>query len=200
MTDAIKGNINFLREELSKGKAASEETILMVISEIYQANEKAHKLADLAIHGNQTLKQDGLNSIHDFIRQYIDASLAMKGIEYILTADDKAFNCKFDASSIGVILDNVSSNAIKAGATKLNISLEDMPKYVKIAFTDNGIGLDNDIDIDMLFEWGVSDNISKKGFGIGLYHIKQLVEEMKGTVAIDTTYRDGFRLVVKLKK
>ena len=52
----------------------------------------------------------------------------------------------------------------------------------------------------MLFEWGVSDNISKKGFGIGLYHIKQLVEEMKGTVTIDPTYRDGFRIVVKLRK
>ena len=200
LTDAIKGNINFLREELSKGKAANEETILMVIGEIYQANEKAHKLADLAIHGNQTLKQDGSNSIYDFIRQYIDADLAIKGIEYILTPDDKAFNCKFDASSISVILDNISSNAIKAGATKLYISLDEMQKYVEITFTDNGIGLDNDIDIDMLFEWGVSNNISKKGFGIGLYHIKQLVEEMKGTMAIDTTYRDGFRLVVKLKR
>ena len=52
----------------------------------------------------------------------------------------------------------------------------------------------------MLFEWGVSNNFSKKGFGIGLYHIKQLVEEMKGTVTIDTTYRDGFRLVVKLRR
>lgn len=41
---------------------------------------------------------------------------------------------------------------------------------------------------------------SKKGFGIGLYHIKQLVEEMKGTVTIDPTYRDGFRIVVKLRK
>lgn len=200
LTDAIKGNINFLREELSKGKAASEETILMVIGEIYKANEKAHKLADLAIHGNQTLKQDGANSIYDFIRQYIDADLSIKGIEYILTPDDKAFNCKFDASSIGVILDNISSNAIKAGATKLYISLQEMQKYVEITFTDNGMGLDNDIDIDLLFEWGVSNNISKKGFGIGLYHIKQLVEEMKGTVAIDTTYRDGFRLVVKLKR
>lgn len=200
LTDAIKGNINFLREELSKGKAASEEIILMVIGEIYQANEKAHKLADLAIHGNQNLKQDGSNSVYDFIRQYIDADLAIKGIEYVLSPNDEAFDCKFDASSIGVILDNISSNAIKAGATKLYISLEEMQKYVQITFTDNGIGLDNDIDIDMLFEWGVSNNMSKKGFGIGLYHIKQLVEEMKGTVSIDTTYRDGFRLVVKLKR
>lgn len=200
LTDAVKGNINFLREELSKGKAANEETILMVIGEIYQANEKAHKLADLAIHGNQTLKQEGSNGIYDFIRQYIDAGLAIKGIEYVLIPDNKAFDCKFDASSIGVILDNISSNAIKAGATKLYISLEEVQKYVEITFTDNGIGLDNDIDIDLLFEWGVSNNVIQKGFGIGLYHIKQLVEEMKGTVTIDNTYRDGFRLVVKLKR
>lgn len=46
-----------MREELAKGKASSEETILMVIGEIYQANEKAHKLADLAIHGNQKLNR-----------------------------------------------------------------------------------------------------------------------------------------------
>ena len=201
LTDAIKGNINFLREELLKGKAAREETILMIIGEIYQTNEKAHKLADLAIHGNQTLKQGGLNSIYDFIRQYIDAGLAIKGIEYMLTSNgDKAFNCKFDPSSIGVILDNISSNSIKAGATKLYISLEEKQEFVEVIFTDDGMGLDDDIDINMLFEWGVSNNASKKGFGIGLYHIKQLVEEMKGTVAIDATFREGFRLIIKLKR
>lgn len=108
LTDAIRGNIDFLREELAKGKASSEETILMVIGEIYQANEKAHKLADLAIHGNQKLKQDGANSVYDFIRQYIDADLAIKGIEYVMSPSDNSFNCKFDASSIGIILDNIS--------------------------------------------------------------------------------------------
>lgn len=175
LTDAIRGNIDFLREELAKGKASSEETILMVIGEIYQANEKAHKLADLAIHGNQKLKQDGANSVYDFIRQYIDADLAIKGIEYVMSPSDNSFNCKFDASSIGIILDNISSNALKAGATKLDIDLQELQQYVEISFTDNGIGLENGVDVDMLFEWGVSDNISKKGFGIGLYHIKQLL-------------------------
>ena len=200
LTDAIRGNVNFLREELEKGKASSEETIFMIIGEIYQANEKAHKLSDLAIHGNLALKQEGVNSIYDFIRQYIDAGLAMKGIEYALSPSEKAFNCRFSVSSISIILDNISSNSIKAGATKLNITFQEVEKYVEIVFTDNGIGLDVNIDVDMLFEWGVSNNISKKGFGIGLYHIKQLVEEMKGTVAIDSTYRSGFRLVVKLKR
>lgn len=182
LTDAIRGNIDFLREELAKGKASSEETILMVIGEIYQANEKAHKLADLAIHGNQKLKQDGANSVYDFIRQYIDADLAIKGIEYVMSPSDNSFNCKFDASSIGIILDNISSNALKAGATKLDIDLQELQQYVEISFTDNGIGLENGVDVDMLFEWGVSDNISKKGFGIGLYHIKQLILQTIGAM------------------
>ncbi|MCI8800239.1 MAG: hypothetical protein HFH88_10570 [Lachnospiraceae bacterium] len=34
--------------------------------------------ADLAIHGNQNLKQEGANSIYDFIRQYLDEGLAVK--------------------------------------------------------------------------------------------------------------------------
>ena len=73
-------------------------------------------------------------------------------------------------------MDNISSNALKAGATKLYIDLQELQKYVEVSFTDNGIGLEKDVDIDMLFEWGVSDNIRKKGFGIGLYHIKQAVK------------------------
>ena len=132
----------------------------MVIGEIYQANEKAHQLADLAIHGNQKLKQDGANSVYDFISQDIDADLAIKGIEYVMSPSDNSFNCKFDASSIGIILDNISSNALKAGATKLDIDLQELQQYVEISFTDNGIGLENGVDVDMLFEWGVSDNIS----------------------------------------
>lgn len=200
LTDAIRGNVNFLREELEKGKSSNEEIIIRVITEIYQANEKAHKLADLAIHGNQKLKHDGVNSLYDFICQYIDEDMAIKGIEYILSPTEMSFACKFDAPSISIILDNVSSNALKAGATKLYIDLKELQQYVEVSFTDNGIGLEKDIDADMLFEWGISNNIRKQGFGIGLYHIKQLVEEMKGTVSIDTTYKDGFRLVVKLRR
>ncbi len=200
LTDAVKGNINFLREELSKEWKGNEEIVLEIIGEIYQANEKARKLADLAIHGNQTLKQDGVNSIYDFIREYIDEGLAIKGINYILCPDTRAYECKFDTSALGVIIDNISSNSIKAGAANLTISLSETSKFVEITFTDDGVGLEDNIEPDLLFEWGVSNNISKKGFGIGLYHIKQLIDEMKGTVNIDKAYKGGFRLVVRFRK
>lgn len=200
LTDATKGNISYLRELLIQSNIDHKERILEVLGEIYQSNQKAHKLADLAIHGNQKLKQIGCNSINDFIRQYIDAGLTIKGLSFKLVTDDKAYNCKFDASSIGVILDNIASNSMKARATQLEISMKETSQYVEVVFTDNGIGLAENVDPQMLFEWGVSTNPSNKGFGIGLFHIKLLVTEMQGTVHIDTSYKDGFRLVVSLKK
>ncbi len=200
LTDATRGNINYLRELLAPMEVENKDFILSIIGQIYQSNEKAHKLADLAIHGNQTLKQSGANSIYDFIRQYIEAGFTLEGLKYELTHEKRAFNCRFDSSSIGVIIDNIASNSIKAGATVLQIGFVETGKYVEVSFTDNGIGLADDIDPKALFEWGYSSNRKKKGFGIGLYHIRQLVNEMKGDVSIDTTFGHGFRLIVRLKK
>ena len=200
LTDASRGNISYLRELLIPMDINNKDFILSIIGQIQQANEKAHKLADLAIHGNQSLKQSGSHSLNDFIRQYIDAGFTIEGLKYELVQDERAFDCKFDSSSIGVIIDNIASNSLKAGATILQIALAETSKYVEVAFSDNGIGLAENIDPKSLFEWGFSSNRQKKGFGIGLYHIKQLVDEMKGTVEIDTAYRQGFKLMVRLKK
>ena len=200
LTDASRGNISYLRELIAPMEIENKDFILSIVGQIQQANEKAHKLADLAMHGNQSLKQSGSRSLNDFIRQYIDAGFAIEGLKYELVQDNRAFDCKFDSSSIGIIIDNIASNSVKAGATILRISLEERGKYVEITFSDNGIGLSENINPQSLFEWGFSSNRKKKGYGIGLYHIKQLVEEMNGTVEIDTTYHHGFKLIVRLKK
>lgn len=200
LADANKGNINYLRELLSDADLKNKIAILTIVSQIYQSNERTHKLAHLAIHGNQTLKQSGLNSVYDFIRQYIDTGFTLKGLNYELATDNCAYNCKFDASSLGVIIDNIASNSIKASASVLHISLSETNKYVEISFSDNGLGLSENVNPKSLFEWGLSNNSSNKGFGIGMYHIKQLVEEMNGFVEIDTEYRNGFRLNVRLRK
>ena len=201
LTDATKGNLSFLRDLLETiGEFEKKDLVMTIIGQLYQSNEKAHKLSDLAIHGNQMLKQHGRNSLYDYLKQYIDAGLAISGIKYDLAPRSSPFDCRFDSSSVGVIFDNIASNSIKAGATVLSISLEETSKYVEASFEDNGIGLPADTDVSTLFDWGVSSNRAKKGFGIGLYHIKQLVEEMHGTVRIDTAFHDGFRIIIGIRK
>ncbi len=200
LTDAAKGSIDYLSELLSEIDFDKKDFVLSIVGQIMQANEKARKLADLAIHGNQSLKQKGLGSIYDFLNQYIQEGMAVKGLKYELAQDDRAFACKFDTASIGIILDNVASNSIKAGATTLQIILSESGNYVEVAFVDNGLGLAENVPPESLFEWGFSSNRQKKGSGIGLYHVRQLVEEMKGTVEVDTAYKQGFKLIVRLRK
>ena len=200
LTDAMKGNLDYLRDRLLPSDISNKDFIITIISQIYQTNEKAHKLADLAIHGNQSLKQSGSNNILDFIRQYIDAGLSVNGLKYELPSEDAMYYCKFDSVSIGIIIDNIASNSIKAGATILAISFDETNTYVEVSFADNGIGLPENTNLDALFEWGYSSNLKKTGFGIGLHHIKQLIEEMRGTVTIDTSYSNGFKIVMRLRK
>jgi len=176
LADATKGFIEFLTKTLLPIKIDDKKKILSILTQIYQTNEKIHKLSDLAIHGNQSLKQKGDNSIYDFLKQYINAGFAIQGLKYEISETEQAFNCKFDPSSIGVIVDNIASNSLKAGATVLNVSFGETSKYVEISFSDNGSGLDQNIKPDSIFEWGFSSNEKGKGFGIGLYHVKELVD------------------------
>ncbi len=200
LTDATKGNIEFLHTILSNVDFDQKPRVLSLIDQIHQANNKAHKISDLAIHGNQKLKQKGVNNIYDFIIQYIDAEMTDSTLKYEVTLNATDSLCKFDVSSMAIIIDNIVSNSIKAGATRLLITIYDEPQYICVDFIDNGIGFDPNMDVNMLFEWGFSSNKMKKGYGIGLNHVKQLITEMKGQVEIDKGYNNGFKLVVKLRK
>ena len=199
LTEATKINVNYLKDLLARSKVNDKNDIMKVLVEIYQSNQKANKLAELAIKGNQNLNPTGRNSLFDFIKQYIDAGMLQKGLQYKLVDDNKSYECKFDSSSVSIILDNIVSNSLKAHADILEISFKETSKNLEIIFSDNGVGLEKDIDPLKLFEWGVSTN-NRNGFGIGLYHIKLLVEEMHGSIKIDESYTKGFSLVVTLKK
>ena len=206
LTDATKGYIEFLKNQLLSVEIENKDFIFSILGQIYQSNEKAHKISELAINGNQSLKLSGDNSIYDYITQYLSTDFVNKSISIDIQEGAEPYNCRFDTASVAVIIDNIVSNSIKAGATFLRVEFNEVGKFVEIDFIDNGIGIETFIspekgtDIESLFEWGFSSNSSKKGFGIGLYHIKQLVTEMKGTVGVDDSYQDGFKLVVKLRK
>ncbi|GHU82372.1 histidine kinase [Clostridia bacterium] len=200
LTEAVKKFANYMRSLFESSTLANQEDMLETLAEIYQANQKVNKLAELAIHGNQQLKQQGKADICDFILQYIDAGLELKGLSYLVQEKSQAYDCEFDPSSVGIIIDNVASNSLKAHADKLEISFDESEKYILVSFTDNGIGLVHGMNPLHLFELGFSTTNKQSGFGIGLYHIKLLVEDMHGSVVIDKEYIQGFRLVVSFKK
>ena len=200
-SEGARGSLIDLLNILSE-KRIEDEQIQQFISEIMVNIQKINKISEYAIKGNFDLKSMEVeNDIRDFISQYVSMS-KYKGIEIQLESDlNERYMCIFDVSSVGIILDNIVSNAKKAGATVLVIQFTKKLDDIGISFRDNGNGLDSMIkDPDTLFDLGVTTTKEQGGSGIGLNHIKLLVEDMNGFVAINQQCKTGFELIVRIKR
>ena len=99
----------------------------------------------------------------------------------------------FDIVSLAIIIDNIVNNSTRAGAKQIKIIPENKEEYLLLHFHDNGYGLKDILSDDELFSRGVS---TTGGNGIGLYHIKMLMNEINGIVFINREVESGFDIVL----
>lgn len=95
-----------------------------------------------------------------------------------------------------ILIDNLIDNAGKAKAKKLIVSIKRSESKTTIQFKDNGIGLPNEIKNSLLFEKGVT---TTDGSGIGLFHVRQIVEELSGVAKIRNNADRGTSVFLEFK-
>lgn len=108
--------------------------------------------------------------------------------------------CEFSPQNIAIVLENIASNSKKARATLLSFNLYENGDFYHIDATDNGLDTSwkKVPDINSLFQFG--KGFTTSGSGVGLYHIKEIIEGMNGSVSINAKIRSGFELNMKVKK
>lgn len=200
-SEGARGSLVDLMDILRENDV-KDELVQQFISEIMVNVQKINKISEYAIKGNFNLKStETENDLRDFISQYVGMS-KYRGIDIRLNSDpNENYMCVFDVSSIGIIIDNVVSNAKKALATILEIQFWKEEHDIFISFRDNGKGLDPIIkDPSAIFDLGVTTTKEQGGNGIGLSHVKLLVEDMNGVITINQQYVEGFELIVRIKR
>ncbi len=115
----------------------------------------------------------------------------------VITRCDGMYERKFVPQNIAVIIDNVISNSMKNNAKKLVISMRGDKSNYYIDIIDDGDGLNENANLNDLFEFGKS--YTRHGTGVGLYHIRQIIVEMGGTISVNPEYKKGFELNVRFK-
>lgn len=119
----------------------------------------------------------------DYIKQYVesiiptvtDRSIASTVIDY----QNMTFTKEVKPIELNIVIDNLINNARKAGATKVSIQFEKPEDdMLKILFIDNGSGIKEEVASKM-YELGVT---TTDGSGIGLYHVKQIIGDLKGKI------------------
>jgi signal transduction histidine kinase len=93
-----------------------------------------------------------------------------------------------DSYLIFTLLHNLVDNAIlyrnpKASPSFVSIEVSDVAEGVKVVVTDNGQGIEKDVQpkvFDMFFRY----NLQSKGSGLGLYVLKNCVDKLSGRVEL----------------
>lgn len=142
-----------------------------------------------------------------YIRDYIEnvASLWVpRGVTlHVDIAPGLEFTMKFKPIDIGIVIDNIVSNAAKLKATNVDFILRrvkgDKPG-LEITVADDGPGWPTTIrPLEGVFAKGVT---TTSGSGLGLFHVKQVVESLGGEIeALAEPYSDeldGAALLIRL--
>ncbi|WP_372359414.1 ATP-binding protein [Xanthomonas axonopodis] len=148
--------------------------------------QKILSVSKMATKANFRLESDTIESdLVGFIESYVaEAALPfLSRIGVTVETNGAALIKKFRPMEMAVVLDNLINNAKKAGANEVKIEIASIDKKnLRIVVKDNGRGIDPSIvDHDRLFELGFSRT---SGSGLGLYHVKQALSEMKGSITV----------------
>lgn len=108
-------------------------------------------------------------------------------VQFIFDFQDPKLEIETDKFHLQNILDNLIENAIKyniAEQKTITIATKHIHKELKLIVSDNGIGI-SEKDKEKVFEKfyrnpAVHNRI--KGFGIGLYYVKNILDELGGSI------------------
>lgn len=182
-TNVIATNIqDLLTHFVRKNKDEKIITYEEINSLIEKISFENSKIITLSRFGIKKIYDDFSSknkfNIIDYLRNYIDKISCGFTSQSILLISFKtniiAYETEFAPIDISILVDNMVSNARKAKASELLISAVIENEKLKIRFTSNK-EFDSDVqELDELFEKGFS---TTRSTGVGLYHIKSIVEE-----------------------
>jgi len=201
--ELVSGSITRFKRSLDKSKEASisKEKVIDMLDEISMANQKIIAINNYATKADFLTKSETINKdIVSFIQQYIlniHPFISNSKIKISVSNENNEFIMDFKPMEITIILDNVINNARKAKSSILDISFQINKNNLKIIFKDNGVGLNANIkNTSDVFQKGFT---TTKGSGLGLHHIKEIINGMHGGVSLSNNEKKGVSVTWEVK-
>ena len=207
----IVGQIELLLKGVKAGKYASaqvEERLIRIHQSMQNYLRRAATLLDVSriTSGNFKLAPApcDLGEIIRLVAETFGETARHAGT--LLEVDaPQSIPGSWDRLALEQVIDNLVSNAIKYGGKRpVLVSVEDPPggSSVVIRIRDHGPGISpqNKERIFGQFERAIGADERQTGFGVGLWVVGQIVEAMKGVIAVTDAKGGGTVFEVVLPK
>jgi len=139
------------------------------------------------------VKKDLVQFVDNYIRNIYEVT-TNKELVIKIDTNNLKYICSFEPIKINIIIDNLLNNSKKAKAKNVSI------KFLKtdtlaFEYQDDGKGLDSEIiSLESIFEMGVT---TTKGSGLGLYHIKEILDEMNNSTINVSKLDQGIKFTIR---
>ena len=215
MTHELKtpiSTIGLSSELLLKGDFSEDPGRLKRYAEIiYKENKRLENQVERVLNVAKLDKEKlslskDLCSMHELImdaKESFDLNQTEKGGAIHLQLDAANDKLMIDQVHITNVVYNLLDNAVKycEEIPNITITTSNDSKYFTATIADNGIGIKRE-DIRMIFDkfYRVpTGNLHDvKGFGLGLYYVKLIVEEHGGSIQVKSTPGKGTAFTIRL--
>lgn len=190
---------NFIKIDLTRlVKAINEKedqaSILKIVQRISAENQKItsftkyFRKVNFDPHSN-IIQKDVVGFINEYLENVYklreDLRMNRELIDIEIVAPPRVlFEMKFNPIEVVMILDNLISNSSKKeiGAKKVWFEWSEPDKNsITLSVRDNGGGIKPEV-LDHLFDFGFTT--SRNGSGLGLFHVKELLQKMKARIDV----------------
>ncbi len=152
-----------------------------------------------------TLKKEtlDLNSLLKTVAQtYVPIVNAQNGSLNSVFVNQKT-NIKGDKIHLENVFHNLIENAIKYSNNQLKIGVSSTIEKDRIVVkvSDKGLGISENMQkkiFDKFYRVPTGDIHNVKGFGLGLYYVKKIIDGHDGTILVDSKLNEGTTFIVKL--
>ncbi|MFT6268006.1 MAG: two-component system OmpR family sensor kinase [Alphaproteobacteria bacterium] len=121
------------------------------------------------------------------------------GLDICLHMPKEALFINGDATYITMLINNLLHNAVTYGDSIVKIELEEQGTNAVMTISDNGSGIDEHQQLDMLKPFVRGNNNGIKGHGFGLAIVKRILDWHKGSIHIsNSSTLLGAQIVVTL--
>ena len=197
-------------ETLKRGKLKEKERLEIedqILREVLLLSHLVENVLDVARIQNRSTRALAFTPVHprDLIRNLLstyESWIRSKGFTCTVAIDDEIGEQMWDRDSVSRALLNLIDNAIKySGDDKsIDVALRQNDEYVIIEVKDHGIGIspaDQAKIFEPYFRAQFSDTITRRGAGLGLTLVQQILASHGGKVEVESAAGGGstFRLM-----
>ena len=215
MTHELKtplSTISVASEVLMNSKVDNENKRITKYSTIiFNENQRMRKLVDQVLNvatierGMLSIEKEEIdinNTIYQVVESFcFEACSKSVDVDYKFKNGD--ITVAADKLHIRNILNNLVDNAVKYSGEqpKIQITTQKTDDFCKISVVDNGKGIPKDAlskVFDKFYRVPSGNVHNVKGFGLGLYYVKTMVESHNGSIEIQSQVNKGTTVSILL--